>query len=82
MVFDCVVGPAGDELGNLCPLVAPLFVGIVDDSVFLLGPSSLLYFWVEVVVPPLTALLADPTLQVFGDQGPTLGAILLNQLNH
>ena len=82
MVFDGVVSSARDELGNLCPLVAPLFVRIVDDSVFLLGPSSLLYFWVEVVVPPLAALLTDPALQVFGDQGPTFGAVLLNQLNH
>jgi hypothetical protein len=33
VVLNSVVRPPGDELGDLCPLVAPLLVCVVDDAV-------------------------------------------------
>lgn len=55
---------------------------LVDDPVLLLSPRCLLHLWVQVVVPALTALLADTPLQVLGDDRPALGSILLDQLDH
>lgn len=54
---------------------------LVDYSVFLLRPGSLLNLWVQVVVPALAALLPIPGVQVFGDQRPAFHAVLLHQLS-
>ncbi len=54
----------------------------VDDPVFLVGPRRFLDFRIQMVVPTLATLLADSPLQVFGDQGPTLGAVLADQFDH
>lgn len=74
--------PAREQLSDFGPAVAQLLVCLVDDSVLLLGPRSLLHLWVQVVVPALAALLADTPLQVLGYHRPALGSILLNQLYH
>lgn len=62
-----MVLPSRKELGDLCPAVAEPFVGLVDDSVFFLSPRRLLDLRVEVIVPSLTALLPNPSLEVLGD---------------
>lgn len=62
-----MVLPPREELGDLCPAVAQPFVGLVDDSVLLLSPRRLLDLRVEVIVPSLTALLPNPSLEVLGD---------------
>lgn len=62
-----MVLPSRKEFGDLCPAVAELFVGLIDDSVLFLSPRRLLDFWVEVIVPSLTALLPNPSLEVLGD---------------
>lgn len=77
-----IILPSRKNLGDLCPAVAEAFVGLVDDSVLLLSPGGLLHLWVKVVVPPFTALLSNPPLEVFGDHRPTLGAILVYQVNN
>ena len=82
MVFYGIVGSAGDQLCNLGPLVSPLLVRVVDHSVLLVCPSSLLDVRVQVVVPSLPALLPDPTLQLLRNQSPTLRSILADQLYH
>lgn len=74
--------PARKQLGDFCPAVSQLLVGLVDDSVLLLGPRGLLDLWIQVVVPALAALLADASLQVLGDHRPALGSVLLDQLDH
>ena len=61
--------------------MSPLLVRAVNDPVFFLSPGRLLDLRVEVVVPALAALLPDPPLQVLGDQGPPLGAVLSHQLD-
>jgi hypothetical protein len=53
-------------------LVAPLLVRAVDDLVLLLRPGRLLDLRIEVVVPPLAALLPDPALKMLGDLEPIL----------
>ena len=51
-------------------------------SYLFLGPSGLLYLWVEMVVPALATLLPNTPLQVLGYQGPAFRPILLHQLYH
>jgi hypothetical protein len=47
-------------------------VRAVDDLVLLLRPGRLLDLRIEVVVPPLAALLPDPALKMLGDLEPIL----------
>ena len=82
MVLDCIVGSAGDQLGYLGPLIAPLLVSVVDDSVLLVGPGGLLDLRVEMVVPPLSTLLTNPSFQVFGNQSPSLRPVLPHEFNY
>ena len=69
-----VVGPAWQELGYLGPLIPILFVCLYDPVVFLLGPLVLLDIWVQVVVPPLSALLSNPTRQGLRYITPVFGS--------
>lgn len=50
-------------------------MGLDYGPVLFVSPSLLLDVWVEVVVPPLSALLADPARQMLGDVGPVLGPV-------
>ena len=78
MVLDRIVSPAFQELGNLCPLVLILPVRNEENELLLLGPVVFLYPWVQVVVPALPALLANPTRQEVSDVGPLLGTSLMD----
>lgn len=82
MVLDGVVRAAGQQLGDARPLVAVLAVCLVDDTVLLIRPGSLLDLGVEVIVPTLAALLADAALEVARDQGPFLGSVSHHQLQY
>lgn len=73
--------PSWQQLCNLGPLIAPLLVCLVDDVVLLVRPGTLLDGRVQVVMPSLPALLPDAALQVLRDQGPSLGTVLLHQLD-
>ena len=46
------------------------------------APGRALDGWVQVVVPALAALLAQPAIQAGGNEGPLLGAVLPHQLAH
>ena len=81
MVLDGVVGPAFQHFGDLSPLVGHLPVHHEQDPLFLFGPVHFLDFGIEVVVPSLSALLADALRQVLGDHGPLLGADLFDELD-
>ena len=77
VIFDSVVCAAFQTMGDLSPLV---FVDLVFDEqneLLFLGPLNLLDHWIEMVVPALTTLLADPTREFVGDFGPLLGPLQL-----
>lgn len=59
MIFDRVISPAFETLGNLCPLVASLSVTEVKNPLLFFAPLVLLDHRIQMVVPPLTALFAD-----------------------
>lgn len=81
MVLDGVVGPPWQQLGNLGPLIAHVDVALQDGPILVGRPGLLANVRVEVVVPPLSALLADPAGQLVGDDGPLLGPVPLDQLD-
>jgi hypothetical protein len=61
----------------------PIYGNFATKKVYLfLGPGCLLNLRVEMVVPALPALLPNATLEVLGNEGPTLRPILLHQVHH
>ena len=82
MVFDGVVSASWQHLGHLRPLVAVGSVGQEQNPLFMRHPIHLKDTWVEVVVPPLPALLAQPSLHELGNEGPPLRSVLLHQSSH
>ena len=50
-----------------------------QSAFFLLGPIALADPRVQLVVPPLPALLASPPVQQRADEVPSLRAVLFNQ---
>ena len=79
MVLYRVVGTARQKLGNLCPLVAILTVANVEDPFLFAAPRVLFNHWIQMVVPTLTALLANPTIKMLSNLSPLLGAFFLDQ---
>lgn len=78
--------PAGEELGDLSPLIADLIMMAYQFLLLLLGPLLMLDGIIEVVMVPLSALFAIPApdveLQLHEprDLGPLLDAPLLVDL--
>lgn len=70
VVLDGVVCPAGHFLGDLGPAVPEERVELEELGVLGLGPGALLDARVEVVEPPLAALLPRSALQGAGDGRP------------
>mmetsp|Transcript_55587 Transcript_55587/g.153398 ORF Transcript_55587/g.153398 Transcript_55587/m.153398 type:complete len:304 (+) Transcript_55587:942-1853(+) len=82
VVFDRVVGAAGQEFGDLGPTVTEHCVGLEKYLLLLLGPRVLTDGRVQLVVPALAALLAGPSIELIPDKAPVFGTVLLHQLRH
>lgn len=61
VILDRIICPPRNHLGNFSPFVAHAQMSIVYDPVLFFGPRGLLYVWIEMIVPPLSTLLADST---------------------
>lgn len=77
MIFNGVVRTTLKQHRDLSPLVALLAMSKEKNPLFLAAPYTLFNPGVKVIVPALTALLANTTWQVFSDLGPLLWALLL-----
>ena len=80
MVLDGIISSPIKKPGNFSPLVSILQMGLDDYFIFLLSPFFLFDFWVQVVVPSLSALLSYPAWKGFGDIRPVSCPELLNPL--
>ena len=80
MVFDSVISASFKYFGDFSPFVVDDSVHEEENPLFLLAPIDLLYHWVQVVVPALTALLADAIREMLCNQRPLLRAIALDEL--
>lgn len=80
MVFYCVISSAIQHLSHFSPLIADASV-IEEQQPLLLGsPRNLLYFRIQVVVPPFTTLFPNTSRQVFSDLSPLLRAVSVDQV--
>jgi len=87
VVLDRVVSAARQFFTDLCPPVSQQAVFLSrrykeEDPLLFFGPLLDVDMRVEVVVPALATLLADPPGQMLGYEGPLVGAVFLHQTNH
>jgi hypothetical protein len=68
VVLDGVVSASGQHLGHLCPLAAVGRVRQEQDPLLVQHPLHLQDVRVQVVVPPLPALLPQPPLHELSDK--------------
>eukprot|EP00302_Diacronema_sp_CCMP2436_P001073 CAMPEP_0179842296 /NCGR_PEP_ID=MMETSP0982-20121206/3044_1 /TAXON_ID=483367 /ORGANISM="non described non described, Strain CCMP 2436" /LENGTH=147 /DNA_ID=CAMNT_0021726545 /DNA_START=763 /DNA_END=1206 /DNA_ORIENTATION=+ len=80
VVLNRVISAARQQLCDLGPLVAQAPVPLEQDRVLFKGPPVLFDVVVQLVVPPLAALLAVAAQQVRGDQRPLRCAEAPNKL--
>lgn len=76
MVLDRVVSPSGEHLGHLCPFVSVGSVGEKENPLLMWHPFDLEDVRVEVIMPSLPALLPQPALHEFRNEGPSLRPVL------
>ena len=67
MVFDRVVGATLENLGDFGPLVVNDSVHEEKNPLFFFIPVNFLNSGVEVIVPALSALLANAAVQMLGN---------------
>ena len=79
-VFDGVVGPSRESLCDFAPAVAVLLMHGKDQSVFLLRPLLLPDVGIQMIVPPLSALLANAPRESCSDGTPVLSIVLFDHL--
>lgn len=72
VVLDGVVGAAFEHVGIASPLIFHPSLKQKEDPLLLFGPIRFLVARIEVVVPPLAAMLALAARQVLGDLRPLL----------
>ena len=77
-VFNVVVGSTGYKLCDFRPLIAVLSVGLDNGSVFFLSPLVLLDIRVQVVVPPFSTLLSNPSWKCLGYIAPVFSSKFLH----
>jgi len=82
MILDGVISPPREHLGHLGPFAAVGGVGQEEDPLLMQHPLYFQNGGIEVVVPPLSALLPQTALHELSDEGPSLRAILFYELPH
>lgn len=80
VIFDRVIGSALQGLGNDGPLVLQTVVLNKKSELFILAPVHLLDEGVQVVVPPLSALLSNATRNLLRNSCPLLSSVVHDSL--
>ena len=79
VVLDRVLGSAWDVLSYLRPFVAQVPVASNQQLLLSLRPGISPDVWPQLVIPALTALLADPSWKGCSNQAPTAFPVFLHQ---
>lgn len=61
MIFDGIVRSTGQQFGNFRPLIAPLFVRLINNFILIFGPCSFLDIRIQMIVPSFAALFSNAT---------------------
>ena len=78
MILDGIIGTTFKDLGYVSPFIALALVRDKQNQFFLKAPSILLYLWVQMIVPSLSALFTNPSRKMFCNIGPFLGSFFLD----
>uniref|UniRef100_A0A0A9DH09 Uncharacterized protein n=1 Tax=Arundo donax TaxID=35708 RepID=A0A0A9DH09_ARUDO len=62
MVFYRVICPSRKKFCNFCPFVPIHTMGINKHMLLLNSPGLFPYLWIQMVMPPLSALLANAAI--------------------
>ena len=79
MILDGIIGTTFKDLGYISPFIALALVRDKQNQFFLKAPSILLYLWVQMIVPSLSALFTNPSRKMFCNIGPFLGSFFLDK---
>jgi hypothetical protein len=59
VIFDCIISSSRHAFSYLSPFIAKCVMCLKNDAILGFRPRRFIDIWVEVVVPPFTALFAD-----------------------
>jgi hypothetical protein len=79
VIFYGVVSASLQNLSNISPRVAVLPMTNVENPFFLLAPRIFLNHRVQMVVPTLSTLLADSSIEMGSNLSPLLSAFFLDK---
>jgi len=82
VVFDVVISSSGQILCDFCPFVSVLSMSSYYYLIFLRGPFPSFNFWIQVIVPSLSALFADTTWQKARYDTPIFRSVFFDQLDN
>jgi hypothetical protein len=77
-VFDVVVSPTRNRLGNLRPFVPVYFVSLNNGLVFFIRPLVFLNGRIQMIVPSFTTLLSNSSWKSMGYITPVLCSVFCN----
>lgn len=82
MIFDGVVSPTFENVGDISPLIAVISVKKEENPFFFRSPMHISFnHRIQVIVPTLSALLPYSPRQMIGNLGPFLGTINVYQVH-
>ena len=81
IVLNRVVRSAEDMIGNLGPSISVVSLQDMQDPYFFLTPGALSNQWIEMIVPPLSALFATSASDLLRDKIPLARAYICDILN-
>lgn len=82
MILNGVIRPARQHLRHISPLIPQSRMRQEQYPLLIWRPLHLQDTRIEVVMPTLSALLTEAAWDEFGDEGPALGSVLLDEFPH
>ena len=79
MIFNRIIRTTFKNLGNISPFVALTLMRNEKNEFLLKAPCILLNFWVQVIMPSLSALLTNPARKMLCNRSPFLRSLFLDQ---
>ena len=74
-IFDSIVSTTFKLFADKTPFTAILGMKLQNSAIFFDSPFLFINRWIKLVVPSFSALFANSTIELFGNQTPLFGAI-------
>ena len=82
MIFYRIVCTSWQHFRHLCPFISMSRVCQKQNPFFVGHPLNFKNAWVEMIMPSLPALFAEPALDEFSDERPSLRPILFYKFSN